>query len=239
MAAVLASGPGAVLSHRSAAALHRLRPSGGVKIDVTVPTRSRRQHSGVEVHRSVTLTPADITLVENIPCTTVARTQLDLADVIPRRGVERAFDQAEVLEVFDLRAIEDQLARNPTRPAAQVVRSVLDEHYAGSTVTWSWIEERFLALVRAAGLPRPEVNYWIVLDDGGPAIRADFAWPAHRVVIETDGHGTHHTRQAFEHDRKKDLRLAAARWRPARVTKRRLKDEPALVEATLRSLLEL
>ncbi len=239
MAAVLACGPGAVLSHRSAAALLGLRPAGGARIDVTVPARSAREHAGIALHRSPTLTPADTTMEKNIPCTTVARTQLDLAEVINRRGVERALDQAEILRVFDLRALDDQLARNPTRSGAARLRSVLAEHYVGSTATWSDFEERFLAFTRAAGLPQPEVNYWIVLDDGGPPIRADFAWPAHRVIVETDGRGTHGTRQAFERDRRKDLRLSAARWRPARVTSRCLDEEPRLVEATARALLGL
>jgi hypothetical protein len=239
MAAVLACGPGAVLSHRSAGALLGLRPTQRERIDVTVPNRSCREHSGIELHRSTTLTRADTTREKNIPCTTVARTQLDLADVIQRRGVERAFDQAEALEVFDLRALEDQLTRNPHRRGAPVVRSVLTEHYVGSTPTWSKFEERFLAFVRAAGLPRPEVNFWIVLHDGGPAIRADFAWPTQRVIVETDGRGTHGTRQAFERDRRNDLRLTVAQWRPVRVTWRRLGYEPELVEATARSLLGL
>jgi hypothetical protein len=159
--------------------------------------------------------------------------------VLDRRGVERALDQAETLEVFDLRALEDQLARNPTRPGAAVLRTVLAEHYAGSTPTWSEFEERFLAFARHAGLPRPEVNFWIVLPDGGPPIRADFAWPAHRVIVETDGYRTHGTRQAFERDRHRDLRLGAALWRPMRVTWRQLNGEPALVEATSRALLQL
>lgn len=239
MAAVLACGPGAVLSHRSAAALHELRAYGAVKIDVTVPSRSTRHHPGIKLHRSTTLRPTDTTRVQNIPCTTVARTQLDLAEVINQRGLERCMDQAEMAEVFDLRALNDQLARNATRPGATRIRRVLDEHYIGSTFTWSKFEERFLAFCRAASLPQPEVNYWIVLPDGEPAIRADFAWPAHRVVVETDGRRTHGTRQAFERDRRKDLRLARAHWSPMRVTSRRLKAEPALVEETARALLGL
>jgi hypothetical protein len=239
MAAVLACGPGAVLSHRSAAALLGLRRSGGVRIDVTVPARSSRKRPGIALHRSTTLRPADTKREKNIPCTTVARTQLDLAEVIPRRGVERAFDQAEVLEAFDLRALEEQLERNPYRRGPNVVRSVLAEHYVGSTPTWNKFEERMLAFTRATGLPPPEVNYWIVLDDGGPPIRADFAWPAQRVNIETDGRETHDTRQAFERDRRNDLRLTAAHWRPIRVTWQRLDDEPALVEASARALLGL
>jgi len=239
MAAVLACGPGAVLSHRSAAALHELRAYAGVKIDVTVPSRSTRHHPGIKLHRSTSLTPADTTREKNIPCTTVARTQLDLAEVIDQRGLERSMDQAEMGEVFDLRALNDQLDRNATRPGASRIRRVLNEHYIGSTPTWNEFEERFLAFCRSAGLPRPEVNYWIVLPDGEPPIRADFAWPAHRVIVETDGRKTHGTRQAFERDRRKDLRFARAHWRPIRVTWKRLEAEPALVEATARALLGL
>jgi len=239
MAAVLACGPGAVLSHRSAAALHGLRGTNRERIDVTVPTRSARQHPGIALHRSTTLAPADTTTVQNIPCTAVARTQLDLAEVINRRGVERAFDQAEVLEVFDLRALEDQMARNPHRRGVALVRSVLAEHYIGSTLTWSEFEEQFLALTRAAGIPDPEVNAWIVLPDGEPAIRADFVWRAQRARVETDGHGTHRTRQAFERDRRNDQRLLAAQWRSIRVTQRQVGHEPDRIAATTIALLGL
>jgi hypothetical protein len=210
-----------------------------VRIDVTVLGRSPRGHRGVQVHRSTTLTPADTTRVKNIPCTTVSRTALDLAEVVNRRGVERALDQAEIIERFDLRAFNDQIDRNSTRPGAAVLRAVLAEHYAGSTPTWNDLEERFLALLRAAGIPLPEVNVWVVLPDDGPAIRADFVWRAQRVIVETDGHGTHRTRQAFEHDRRNDLRLTTAGWRPVRATWRRLDREPKLVVDAVLGLLGL
>jgi predicted transcriptional regulator of viral defense system len=90
MAAVLACGPGAVLSHRSAAALHELRASERLNPEVTVPSRVRHLRLGIDIHRSTTLTPADTMIVNGIPTTTVARTQLDLAEVIDRRGLERA-----------------------------------------------------------------------------------------------------------------------------------------------------
>jgi Protein of unknown function (DUF559) len=237
LAAVLACGPGAVLSHRSAAALHGMRRYGGARIDVTIPTRTERKRPGIDVHRSTTLTPADVTIVENIPCTSVARTLFDLAEVINRRGLERSFDQAEVLEVFDLRAIEDQLARNPTRPAARVVRAVLDEHYIGSTVTWSELEERFLRLCRDYGLPQPEVNAWVVLPDGG-AIRGDFVWRAERIIVETDGRQFHGTRQAFERDRRRDQRTMVARWQPVRTTRRQLERSPEEVVETVLALMK-
>jgi hypothetical protein len=155
LAAVYACGPGAVLSHRSAAALHDLRRSDSAKIDVTVPGRSRRSVPGVRVHRSTMLADKDLTAVQNVPCTTVPRTLFDLAETLGRRPLERMFDQADQLEVLDLSAVNDQIDRNPTRPAAKVVREVLSEHYVGSTVTWSELEERFLAIVREKRLPRP------------------------------------------------------------------------------------
>jgi Transcriptional regulator, AbiEi antitoxin/Protein of unknown function (DUF559) len=238
LAAVLASGAGAVLSHRSAAALYELRPHGGVKIDVTVPTRAARRQPGINIHRSTTLTPADIASVKNIPCTSVARTLFDLAEVTRRRPLERAFDQSEVLELFDLDALEDQLDRNPTRPGAGVVRAVLAEHEIGTTLTWSELEERFLQLIVARGLPQPEVNAWVVLPDGGPAIRADFVWRAQRVIVEVDGRKYHGTRQAFERDRRRDQRTAAAGWRPIRTTRRQLAEAPEEVVETVIALLD-
>jgi hypothetical protein len=226
MAAVLACGPGAVLSHLSAAALHGIRPHGGAYIDVTVPNRSARRHPGVRIRRSTTLIDRDITVVENIPCTTVARTMLDLAEVVNRRGVERAFDQVEILGAFNLRAINDQLTRNPTRPGVKLIRAVLAEHYIGRTPTWNEFEEQFFKISRSANLPDPEVNQWLVLPDGGPAIRADFVWRTQRVVVETDGNQFHGTRQAFERDRIRDQRLTVADWRPIRTTWRQVSGRP-------------
>jgi predicted transcriptional regulator of viral defense system len=237
MAAVLACGDGAVLSHRSAANLLDLRATDQVNVDVTVPTRSHRKTKGINVHRSTTLTSEDITYVDNIPCTTVARTVLDLADQISRRGLERTFDQAEIEGALNIRAVEDQVRRNPTRKAAKTVKAILAEHYIGSTATWSKLEERFLELARSAGLPQPEVNTFVMLDDGDPPIRGDFVWRAQRVIVETDGFGTHKTRQAFERDRRNSRRLLVARWKPIRTTWRQLEHEPRDVVAAAAALM--
>jgi hypothetical protein len=239
MAAVLACGPGAVLSHRSAAALHDLRQWDGTKIEVTVPGRTRRTHPGLLVHRSTTLTAKDATVVKNIPCTTIARTQLDMAEVVPRRVVERILDQADAMQVFDLLALQDQLARNPTRPGATILRSVLDEHYVGSTLTDSKFEEDMLAGLREAGVPRPQVQQWLLLDDGGPAIRADFLWRPERLVVETDGRWVHGTWQARERDPDRDQRLTIARWRPIRVTRRQFQRRPGTVITRITRLLQM
>ncbi len=237
MAAVLACGPDAVLSHESAAALHGLRWYGGARVDVTLPRRSSRTHDGIRLHRSTTLTQADVTTVNGIPCTTIARTLCDLADCLNRRRLERAFDQAEVSGVLSLAALSDQLTRNSTRPAAAKVRDLLETHYVGRTPTWSELEEAFLVLTRRIGLPDPEVNGWIVLDDGLPAIRPDFVWREQRVVVQTDGHRSHRTRQKFELERVEDQRLTVANWQPVRTTWRQVFDRPRELERTLLALL--
>jgi very-short-patch-repair endonuclease len=237
MAAVLACGPGAVLSHRSAGALHAVRPYNGTKIDVTIPGRVHRGQPGIVIHRSTTLAEADTTDLDGIACTTVARTLFDLADVTRRRGLERAFDQSEILEAFDLTAMQDQLERNRgRRRASGLVKVVLNEHYIGSTPTLSWFEERLLPITRSLGIPDPEVNQWLILPDGGAAIKPDFMWRQQRLIIETDGAKTHGTRQAFESDRRRDQRLVLAGWRVIRITWRQLKRRPHEIRALLKGL---
>lgn len=237
MAAVLACGEGAVLSHRSAADLLGLRATHRARIDVTVPRHRRCKHRGIEVHRSTSLTPADVTIVDGIPCTTVARTIFDLAAVLRRRQVERAIDQAEVEELLDVAALQAQLAARPSARGAGVIKAILREHLAGSTLTWSELEERFLALVRRARLPLPQVNEWIVLSDGEPAIRGDFVWRAQRLVVETDGYQFHGHRAKFERDRRRDQVLVANGYRVMRITWRQLSEEPLAVTARLATAL--
>jgi hypothetical protein len=237
MAAVLACGPGAVLSHRSAARLHGLRNYGYHRIEVTVPRRSSLHHPGVVVHTSTTLTDADVTVVNAIPTTTVARTLLDLGEALTPRQLERAFDQADIMQALDLNEVRDQLARNPTRPAAKAVRHVLNTHYIGSTPTENEFEDAFLALTRSLRLPDPMPQFYIDPQDGEPPIRADFAWPDRKIVVETDGRRTHGTNHAFESDRRRDQRLIAAGWRVIRTTWRQLKDRPHELKPVLLKLL--
>jgi hypothetical protein len=236
MAAVLAYGAEARLSYRSAAALHGIRPDNRAKADVTVPSRSARSRPGIDVHASMTLTEADVTKIDGIPCTTLARTLLDLAEVVDERAVERAVNQADVLRIFDLRAVEDALSRASGRRGAPVLKRVLSE-YEGPTLTDRELEERFLALCRSASVPRPAVNEWITLD-GGIAYKADFLWRAERLIVETDGWGSHGTRKAFENDRRRDRRLSVAGLTVVRFTWRDVDREPEEVTETLASLWE-
>jgi predicted transcriptional regulator of viral defense system len=227
MAAVLAYGSQAHLSHRSSAALHGLRPDNRPKIDVTVAGPSARSRPGIDVHRSITLEPVDLTTIDGIPCTSLARTLLDLAEVVSERAVEKAIDEAEVLRTFDLRAVEDVLSRAAGRRGAAVLRRVLAD-YDGPTMTDRELEERFFGLCRRASVPQPEVNGWVSLDDG-VAYKVDFLWRAERLGVETDGWGSHGTRQAFENDRRRDRLLTLAGWTVVRFTWRDVERAPGEV----------
>ena len=233
MAAVLACGPRAVLSHRSAAALHGLRQTRRRNIDVTVADRSARCHDGIDVHRATTLSRTDVTEVDGIPCTSVARTLFDLATVLPRRPVERAFDQADAEESLDMRAIDGVLERTPNHRGTRIVRSILEEHYIGSTPTWSELEEAFLAICRRLGVPDHRVNHWIELNDGGLPIRGDFVWIEKRVIVETDGAKYHGTHQARQRDPLRDQRAIIAGWQPIRTTWRQVMHRPRELEPTI------
>jgi very-short-patch-repair endonuclease len=235
MAAVLAYWPTACLSHRSAAALWNVRPDNRPTADVSLRRRSVRSRRGIAAHASATLTGADCTTVDGIPCTTLARTLLDLAEVVDRRGLERAIEQAEVLRLFDLRAVEDLLARANGRRGAAVLRAVLAD-LAEPALTRSDLEEGFLALCRAGQLSSPEVNVALVVDDG-PPIEVDFLWRAQRLAVETDAFGTHGTRHSFERDRRRDQRLKLAGYDPLRFTRRQILKEPDSVLATVAALL--
>jgi len=235
MAATLACGPAAVLSHADAAALHGLRQSTRAVIDVTSPTRAGRSRPGIEVHAGRTLAPADRTIVRGIPCTSLARTLLDEAEVLGRRGLERICEEAEIRRIFDLRAVDDVLGRADGRHGAPVLDAVLADHRFGDTLTRNELEERFLALCESGGLPKPRVNADMLLD--ADVIEVDFMWPEHGLIAETDGYRTHGTRTAFERDRERDRRLLLAGWRVVRFTWRQVIEEPAAVVGALQVLI--
>jgi hypothetical protein len=212
-----------------------MRRSTRTAIDVTTPRRTGRHRAGIDVHRSDTVRTKEVTTVDGIPCTSVARTLLDLADVVDRRSVERACEQAEVMGILNLRAVEDVLAESWGRHGASVLRAVVRDFDPCATLTRNELEQRFLSLCDAAGVARPRVNAWIPLDGGG--VEVDFLWPAHRLAVETDGHRVHGTRQAFERDRRRDRRLLLEGWRVVRFTWRQLVSDPEEVAATIRALL--
>ena len=228
LAAVLACGLGAVLSHRSAASLWELRPSAAQAIDVTVPSRSgRKRRRGIKVHRSGRLTPAEVMIRDGIPVTTVARTLLDLADVLPAQRLKRAIDEAEYRGRFDLTSLRAVVQANPGRRGAELLDLVAEP----AQRTRSDLEDDFLAFCRRHRLPRPDVGATI----GGYEV--DFVWPDARLIIETDGLAVHRTRRAFEDDRERDRRTLRAGYRTVRLTDRAMRDDELEVTEALRELL--
>ena len=210
---MLACGHGAVLSHRSAAAHWGLLATDQTRVDVTAP-RSRDGVPGIRLHRPRSLDARDTTTHEGIPITTIARTLLDLAATVRPDRLERALAQAERLQLYDHRAITDVIERsNGHRGKGALARATAAE----PKLTRSELEARFLALARAAGLAEPEVNSSLAALDHKPC-EVDFYFPAHHLVVETDGWETHGTKAAFKSDRRKDAALTAAGYRVMRFT---------------------
>jgi len=230
MAAVLACGPGAVLSHRAAAALWGIRATARSAIDVTA-ARGNRQRPGITVHRVRRLGEEDCTRHDRIPVTTIPRTLLDLAEVVRPRELERAFEEAERLRLLDVRAVERLLERRPGRRGLKQMRKLLTDSTGPPPATRSELERLFIDVCEDAGLPRPTVNAVIA------ELEVDVVWTDRRLVVELDGHAFHRTRAAFERDRVRDAALQVAGYRVLRITHRRLVHDPAGVAETVRALL--
>ena len=216
--------------------LFELRLAGRRWIDVTTPRERGHRRDGIRIHDGLTLTDADITVIDNIPCTTLARTLLDICEDATRREVERALDVAEQRRLLDMTAIDDVLDGANGRRGAKLLRAVLDEHRLGSTLTRNDLEEAFLAIARAAECPPDAVNVWIAFPDGGGA-EADFLYRRQRLIVEADGRDPHTIRKAFNADRRRDQRLMLLGWRVVRFTWQQVTFEPATVAHTLRGLL--
>src|SRR3954469_3980913 len=151
MAATLACGDGAVLSHTSAAALWEIRPSDMVVIDVTVPGAAGRRRPGLRVHRDPALGRDEVTRRHGIPVTTVARTLLDLAAISPPRALQRALDEAAVARRLDLGLLDAVIARHAGHHRAAKLRAALERHHPGSTLTRSELDRRRDATLMLAG----------------------------------------------------------------------------------------
>jgi very-short-patch-repair endonuclease len=223
MAAVLSCAPGAVLSHAAAGALWDLRASEATIIDVTVPgSGSRRQRPGIRLHRARSL-DGQTTVKDGIPVTTPARTILDLAARLDGRPLERLLDQAESARLTDVPSLDALARAHAGHRGASKVRAALQDHEPGSTLTKSELEERFLALCRAAALPKPRVNVYV------QGLEVDFLFQHPRLIVETDGWQYHRSHGAFERDRRRDAILATAGYRVLRFTYRQVTEEPNAV----------
>ena len=228
MAAVLAGGPLAVLSHRSAAALWGLIAYHGLP-EVTVPGTGRRRPR-LTFHHSP-LPSDERTVHDAIPVTTVARTLIDLAALVPDHQLERAVNEAEIRGLTGPLSLGELVERHPRRPGTKLLRVQLDRLNAGATVTRSDLESLFLAFLDDIGLPRPATNVAV------EGLEVDCVWRRERVAVELDSRGFHDNAIAYERDRERDRNLHAVDWRPLRITWRQLTQTPAEVERDLRRIL--
>jgi very-short-patch-repair endonuclease len=229
MAAVLACGEFAVLSHRSAAAAWELLPDDHGTVHVTVVDGIPRRRRGIRAHRSA-LVRAEVAYLQRIPITSLERTLLDLAADAPTSTLERAFEDARRRRLVTNRSLDAATTRAAGRPGAPALRALLQGE-RGPAFTRSAAEERLVELIRAADLPRPEHNVRV------GRYELDVVWRDARLVVEIDGFAYHSSRRAFERDRRRDAELTAAGWTVMRVTWRQLMDEPEAVIARLAAAL--
>lgn len=237
MAAVLASGPGAVLSHRSAARLWGIAPAWDLDPEVTRPRRSKARR-GIQTHLAV-LPTDELDEVRRIPVTGVFRTVFDLASLVSvrelsSRQLERAFHEAEAKGLTGRVSLPGLIERYPGHRGVGVLRRVLGKGEPVG-ITESELEERFLAFLDARGFPRPRLN--ATLPVRGRLLRPDCMWERERLIVELDGREVHGSDSAFEGDRRRDRELLAEGWRSSRITWRQLRDEPEAIASDLRQLL--
>lgn len=218
MAAVLACGPGALLSHRAALELWGALARSGRAPEVTVP-RTVHARDGITVHSAMTLHAEDMTAIDVIPCTSVARCLLDFADTARPAELARAVEECERRRIFDGHAVERALGRGTGRRGAHRLRAALAE-WKEPAFTRSEAERKLLKMISDAALPSPLVNTWVA------GYEVDFYWPDRALVVEVNGYAYHHTRQAIERDASREAGLDAVDLRVIRVTWTQLEHRP-------------
>jgi very-short-patch-repair endonuclease len=232
MAAVLACGEGAVLSHRSAGRLWGLMPAGSEWIDVTALGRRIRRDAIVSHYGAIADDERQI--VDEIPVTSPFRTVFDLAAVLKLRELERVFHEAEVRQVRDRVSLPMLLGRYPGRRGARNIRTLLEDAEPVG-FTRNDFEEAFRVLVHVNGIKRPRMNADLALR--GRIFEIDALWPEERVTVELDSCSVHGTKKRFESDRQRDRILVAEGYRTVHVTWRQLQKEPEEIVADLRKAL--
>ncbi len=229
MAAVLACGSEAVLSHRAAAALWELRAAPSGLIDVTAALAHCLP--GIRCHVARQLHPDDRATIDSIPVTTVSRLLLDLAETDNSRRLHSTLEAAQRAGLLNVNHLRSQIARSPGRhglkPLVEAIHDLKDE----APWTQSELERQFLELLRQHELPEPHCN---VVVDG---VVVDFHWPAYNLIVEIDGFKYHRTRASFEADRRRDARHAVAGRRTVRLTHQRIVYEQRELLGDLRALL--
>ena len=233
LAAVLACGEGAAASHTAAAAaLDLLADRPGV-IHVTVPpgngSCSRR---GIRVHRGRSLADDEIAAVAGVPVTSVARTLVDLGDVIRPEQLRRAFVRAEQLRAVDMREIDAALGAAGRRRGARLLRELLAVHDPRWSQTRSGLELAMLDVTQRFDLPEPEVNAWLL-----GRFLVDFLWRDAGLVVETDGGEVHGTATARRDDARRDHALRRAGFAVLRMSHADVMRRPEAVAARVAAVL--
>jgi hypothetical protein len=238
LAAVLACGSGSAISHLSAAALWSLRVPAPVVIDVIVPCETGRKIDGIRARRCRYPTADEVTRHEGIPCTTPSRTLVDLAGTLGRSSLRRAVEQAVVLRLLDIAALDLAMAQAKGRRGIPALRSIVAPWCAWKDLPRlrSLLEAHLLPVLAELGIPRPRCNVKVRV--AGEVVEVDLLWESERLAIETDGEETHGTPAAFQHDRWRDQVLTAAGYRVARVSWRQVVDEPKAVATRIGRMLE-
>ena len=226
-AAVLACGPGAVLSHGSAAVLWGIYRHWRHPLEVTA--RSRRRHRNLRVHHAK-LAEDDRTVQHDIPVTSAARTVYDLADRLGGKRLARVIPDLRRARYLYLPDLIGLLDRHPGTRATRLLRPHTE--HPERNPTRSTLEAKFLAFVERYDLPVPQVNEFVC------GFEIDAYYPEHRLVVELDGYEYHKDRDQFERDRKRDAILLATENIPTvRVTEERLDNEPGPEAERLRQIL--
>lgn len=227
MAAVLACGREAALTHRSAGALWRMVQLHAGAIEIAVPTQVARSHPKIKLHRRV-LTGADVTTHLGIPVIAVVPTLVDLATQLGRDSLEAAISEADKLDLVDPESLRAALEDLPPRPGVGILKQTLDRRTFRSTD--SWLERHFLPIARRAGLDTPTTRRY---KNGG---RVDFYWPALGLVVETHGLRYHRTPAQQSRDLVREHRHAVSGLFPLAFSYEQVRHDPAHVETTLRGV---
>jgi very-short-patch-repair endonuclease len=218
-AAVLACGEAAVVSHGTTAAFWGLQDKWPALTDVTVPNQRGRKIEGVRCRRCRYPTPEEIVVAHGVRCTTPARTLVDMAGMLGTPSLRRLVERAAVVKRLDLQALDRALHEARGRRGVKALARIADEWRTEDGAVpdvRSDFEALVLPRLLTRGLPRPRCNETLAL--GGERLMVDFLWPAHRLVVETDGRETHETPVAFQRDRRRDQLLLAAGYRVGRAT---------------------
>ena len=228
MAATLACGPDAVISHISAAELWETLASESELVHVSVLAAFHRRHRGIVVHRRVALRPEDVTTHHAIPVTSPTCTLIDLAPTLNRAQLERAINESDKRDLISPERLREELELVPGRPGVRKLRNLLDERTF--VLTDSELERRFVPIALRAGLAKPRTQCWI------NGFRVDFYWPTLGLIVETDGLRYHRTPAQQARDRTRDQAHVASGLTVLRFTHGQIRFEPTHVQSILEAV---